>query len=432
MLGKKYILTAACVYLAYFCHGMMAIAITQNATPLMAQWGTDLAGILTIVGWTGLGKFLCVWICGEISDRIGRRWMMVLGGVGYVAFFIGLMYTHSYGMACFFAFLGGAVTECFDGGGYPAIQESFPKAPGAALVWIKGFIAISGTIYPFIVAQLAGTSMWTALLWVPGILSIGVVILAFVAPFSYDANLKEERAAKLAGKAKADPATEAAKARIVNKPSFAVEGVICLAYGFIAMMTFYLIQQCIAIYGQGVLHMSPTAAHLLTSYYTIGGFSAVIIGSIILARGVRTLTLLLFYTAGSLISMLAMCFIQTPVVTGITSFTVGFCAAGGALQLGVALIGEYFPAKKGRNLGIYYTFMGFASYVGPLIAGKLVSMSTEGLEKGTEAYMAAQALGKVHIMYFDLFIALIGFVMMLILVLRYKYIFGVSPFTLNK
>lgn len=432
MLGKKYLLTAACVYLAYLAHGIQAIIISQLRDEFMVQWSTDISGIFNVIAWTGLGKFLTVWLCGEISDRIGRRPMMLIGSIGYLLFFTLLIYTQNYLFACISAFLGGAATSFFDGGAYPALQESFPKAPASALILIKGFISISGIFYPLFLAVILGNSsyQWTVGLWIPLAISVLVFVFACIAPFSYDAALKQKKRDGDKGKQQvvADASIQLARARFIKQPSFAIEGVCCLAYGFICMMTFYLIQQCITIYGRDVIGMSDIASRALMSYYTVGSLIAVLLGSVIMAMRVKVISLLVIYTFGSLISMLLMCFIQTPLVTAITSFTIGFFAAGGVLQSGVALIGEYFPSKKGRNLGIYYTFMGLASYVGPVICAKLIDATTAGLEKGTPKYVAAEVLGKIHIMYFDLVIAAIGFGLMAVLALRYKSIFGNSPF----
>lgn len=54
----------------------------------------------------------------------------------------------------------------------------------------------------------------------------------------------------------------------------------------------------------------------------------------------------------------------------------GFFAAGGALQTGLAVVQLFNPAK-GRNTGIYYTFMGAASYLIPVVAAQLTKSSGE-------------------------------------------------------
>lgn len=55
----------------------------------------------------------------------------------------------------------------------------------------------------------------------------------------------------------------------------------------------------------------------------------------------------------------------------------GFFAAGGALQTGLAVVQLFNPGPKGRNTGIYYTFMGAASYLIPVVAAQLTKSSGE-------------------------------------------------------
>lgn len=432
MREKRFLITAICIYLAYFTHGMQAIVISQLREQFAVQWSTDLAGVMGIIAWTGLAKFLSVWVCGEISDRIGRKPMVIIGAVSYVVFFTGLLLSTNYTVAAICAFLAGAATSCWDGSCYPALQESFPKAPGSALVALKGFVSLSGMLYPLFIGYLVTTgASWGLAIWTPLACSVLVLALGFMAPFSYDEEIKENRANKKAGKeVKAAPAPELGL--VVGKTKFAVEGTCCLIYGFIAMMTFYLIQQCITIYGKDVIGMSEMASRALMTYYTAGSIAAVIIGATIMAKGVRPIGLLIVYTCGSLVSLLLMYYVRVEAVTMVTSFAIGFCAAGGALQSGLAVFGEFFPNKKGRNLGMYYTFMGLASYLGPVIAGWFLRRQTEGLDAQSTAYVIAEAVGKSHIILFDGAIAAAGFVLMLVVGFRYKQVFGVSPFTRKK
>lgn len=66
--------------MCYFTHGIQAILLSQNQVNFYTQWGYTDPGagaeaVSLAIAATGLGKFLTVWIGGEVSDRIGRkRW----------------------------------------------------------------------------------------------------------------------------------------------------------------------------------------------------------------------------------------------------------------------------------------------------------------------------------------------------------------------
>lgn len=423
MRDKRFLITAVCIYLAYFTHGMQAITISQLREQFMLQWNTDLAGVMGVIAWTGVAKLVSVWACGEISDRIGRRPLVIIGAVGYLVFFSGLLVSGSLLAASVCAFLAGASTSCFDGSCYPALQESFPKAPAAALVALKGFISLAGMFYPLLIGWLVSDgAAWRVALWAPLACSGLVLLLGSRAPFSYDEELKAGKQGTPA------PAARVPAARFASPPRFAVEGSCCLLYGFISMMTLYLVQQCLTIYGRDVLMMTDMDSRALTTYFTAGSLTAVFIATAIMARGARPLGVLLVYTLGSFIALCLMYYARQPAVLSIASFSIGFCAAGGAMQAGLAVFGEFFPSKKGRNLGVYYTFMGLAASTGPMIVAWLLRRATLGLTPASEAYRLAEVAAKTQIVAFNAAVAGAGFILMLIIAVRYRKVFGVGPF----
>ena len=97
MKAKKYLWSIICVYFCYLTHGIQAIILSQNNVNFAKQWGFNmsdpqsaayaagLAAVSTAVAWTGFGKFVSVWIGGEISDRVGRKKLMIGGAALYIS-----------------------------------------------------------------------------------------------------------------------------------------------------------------------------------------------------------------------------------------------------------------------------------------------------------------------------------------------------------
>lgn len=420
MRGKRYILSLLSVYFVYLTHGIQAIVISQNSANFQQQWGVDAGGISGVIAWTGLGKLISVWICGEISDKIGRKIMIVLGAIMYILFFAILLTTHSAGLAGFAAFMAGVATSFFDGACYPVAQETWVKAPGTAVILIKGVISVSGAIYPILVANAAGTGNWRGLIVLPIVMSVIVLVVALIAPYVYDDELKQMKKEKTQDSSAkiVDEDAIRGKARIKSPIPFAVV-VGCALYGFIAMATMYSAQQYLKSFGLTVLGMSEMSASFLTTLYTIGSFVAVVVWGVAMAAlRWRTLVVLLIDLAGSVVAYLLVVLFHTPGMVRFAAFAIGFFAAGGALQCGVALIQEFHPGAKGRNLGIYYTFMGLASYVMPLLAQAFYNAAG-----GDEA----QAV--INEMSVNLVLAIIGLVFMVFLAVKYKKWFGVSVFS---
>lgn len=446
MRGKKYFLTLAVVYLAYLTHGIQAIVLSQNSAHFAEQWGTDAAGVTAVIAYTGLAKFITVWICGEISDKLGRKIMAMIGALMYVVAFFGVLTTHSIGVAGVCAFLMGAATSFFDGSLYAAAQESWIKAPGAATILIKGFISVSGIIYPLLVAYLSGLggSAWRVGIIIPVVMSAILCVIAFIAPYSYDEELKEKRAAGTVEKkdgSKLDADAQYAANRFkIPAPKWLVVPLAIM--GFINMSTMYSAQQFLKLYGQSYCGMSEMKAASLASLYTVGSLAAVIIWAVALAAlRWRTLQVLIIDLCGSIIFYALVVTVKSQAVVQAACVGIGFFAAGGALQCGVTLINEFHPGPKGRNLGIYYTMMGLSGYVMPVIASRLITMyQSTGLEQaaaqgltGDELTAAAatiaSGLASRMSLGINLVFAIIGLLFCLFLAANYKKWFGVPAFS---
>ena len=425
MRGKKYLLTLAVVYLAYMTHGIQAIIISQNLDNLALQWGTDAAGVYAAISATGLAKLLTVWICGELSDKIGRRPMAVAGAVMYAVFFTGCLTTTNYTVAYVLAFLAGAATSFFDGCLYAAAQESWVKAQGAATILIKGFISISGLFYPMLVVSLraAGGTAWKTGFMLPIVMSVILLVISVIAPYSYDEEMKEKKAAGKTDtrkKSGLDQDALVAQARFqVPAPKWLV--VPLAVMGFINMAAMYSAQQLLNRYGLNYVGMSDTVSAGLTSLYTGGSLAAVLLWAFAMAKlRWRTLKVLIIDLCGTVCCYALVVFTKSEAVIQFAAFAIGFFAAGGALQCGVTLIQEFHPGPKGRNLGIYYTFMGLASYVMPVITGKMTASS------GNEGLAARTSLS------LNLVFAACGLAFCLYLAANYKKWFGVSAFAAKK
>ena len=127
MKAKKYIWSMICVYMAYLTHGMQALIFSQNQVNFATKWGFDMtdpssaayaAGVCSSfhsnrMDW--IGKFISVWIGGEISDRVGRKKLMIGGAILYIICFATMFVTNNATVAaimglfrwyCYIWFLG--------------------------------------------------------------------------------------------------------------------------------------------------------------------------------------------------------------------------------------------------------------------------------------------------------------------------------------
>lgn len=386
---NKYLPTAIGLYINYIIHGMGVIIISQNQKALMGQWDTDLMGVAKVISMLGIGRLIAILISGRLSDKFGRKPFIYLGIVTYSLYFFGILYSQSVTMAMIFAVIAGVSNSFLDSGTYPALMESFPKKAGTANVLIKAFVQIGQFTLPIMLKIINTNQLWYG--WsfiIPVIVFVLNGLFLLKRPFP-DQDAKE------------NDQSEIQAVTFKSQPKIAIEGVCFIIYGFISQATFYLISQFIGIYGEEVARMTTDNANLLISYYSTGSLVCVAVTAV-LATKVRPVYLVVLYTLVSFVTILVMWLFPTPTVMMIGAAFVGFFAAGGVMQLGLTVMGEMFPAGKGTITGVFYTFGSIASFLIPIIAAAIAKTNVRG------------------IMLFDTIIAGIGFLLAVIIFIRYR------------
>ena len=424
MKAKKYILSMVTVYMAYLTHGMQALIFSQNQVNFALKWGFDMsepesaayaagaAAVSTAIAWTGFGKFISVWIGGEISDRVGRKKLMIGGAALYIVCFATMLMTTNAKLAAFAGLMAGVATSGFwDASGYPAVQEAYPAAPGTALIMIKFFVAASSIFYPIICVATGNLQVNVIL---PLVLSVVVLVLACMAKFVYD-----DEKAKLGGQGgkKADQAEiDAAKARLLVAPGGFTK-LLTYFYAFLVMAVMYGAQQYTKAFGLAYCGLSEMQAASFTTMYQVGSIVAVAFWAVMMSKlKWHPLKVLIIDSLMTAVALLGVLFIHQVAIVYIAILLLGFGCAGGALQTGLSVVQEFVPGPQGRNTGIYYTFMGAASYLMPVVVGRLTIISGE-----------SKAVYTLMVLMFVL--AAVQVVATLYLIGRYKKVFSENPLT---
>ena len=427
MKAKKYALSMIAVYMAYLTHGIQALIFSQNKINFATQWGFDMtnpesatyaagvAAVSTAIAWTGFGKFCSVWIGGEISDRVGRKKLMIGGAILYVICFITMLKTGNATLAAFAGFLAGVATSGFwDASGYPAVQEAYPAAPGAALIGIKFFVSLSGMIYPLLAVRNTDAGMWKMNIYIPLVMSFVVLALAIIAPYVYDDEKKAAKESGGKGTNEIEAEIQAAKDRMLVKPS-AFAKFCAYFYAFLCMAIMYGAQQYTKAFGQAYSGLTEVQAAGMTTIYTLGSLCAVIFWAFMMAKlKWNPLKVIIVDSVMTAIALAVVLLIHNVAIVYAAILAIGFFSAGGALQTGLGVVQMFNPGPKGRNTGIYYTFMGAASYLIPVVAAKLTVISGEGAAVYT-------------LMGMMLVLAILATLSTLYLIAQHKKVFGESP-----
>lgn len=396
---KSYKPLCLSMYLNYFVHGIGVLILAQNMDALAQRWGS-IADVAWVISMLGIGRLIVLFVSGKLSDKYGRKPFVILGMVTYIAFFAGILLSPTSTVACVFGILAGIANSFLDAGTYPALIEANPNSASTATVLIKAFVSAGQFVLPLFIGILLSMHLWYG--W--SFIVAGVILLLnipLIMKFSFP-SMNPVQEAKEEG-------LSAAAATWVPKSKWYLEGICFVIYGYISQATFYLISQWLTKYGVAVAQMTDMAARSLISYYSIGSLACVFFTAFITKKGVRTITLLVAYTFISTIAIGALYFMPSSTLAPALSFIVGFSAAGGVMQLGLVMMTEMFPKGKGTMTGIFYTTGSIASFTIPVITG----------------YMADSGINSI--MGLDAAIALVGFIIAIIIYVRYNSVMKDKP-----
>jgi MFS family permease len=386
------------LYLNYFVHGIGVIILAQNMDALAARWGS-IADVAWVISMLGIGRLIVLFVSGKLSDKYGRKPFVVLGMITYISFFVGILLSPTSTVACIFGILAGIANSFLDAG-YPALIESYPESASTATVLLKAFISAGQFLLPLFVGFLVASNEWYGWSFI-----VAAVILAVNIPVMLKMSFPSMNPAQEAK----DEGKDAAAAAWIPKSKWYLEGICFVIYGYISQATFYLISQWLTKYGVAVAQMPDMAARSLMSYYSVGSLACVFFTAFITKKGVRPITLLVVYTLISTLSISALYFMPSASLAPVLSFVVGFSAAGGVMQLGLVMMTEMFPKGKGTMTGIFYTTGSIASFTIPVITG----------------YMADSGINSI--MGLDAAIALAGFIIAVLIYIRYNSVMKERP-----
>lgn len=324
--STPFILAVLCIYFSYFLHGISVITLAQNMSSLAEKFSTDNAGIAYLISGIGLGRLISILFFGVISDKFGRRAVILMAVIMYLLFFFGIPACPNLTLAYGLAVCVGIANSALDTGGYPALMECFPKASGSAVILVKAMVSFGQMFYPMLVSYMLLNNIWYGYgLIIPGILFVLITLMLLKSKFPsqlVDASVANELP------------------QMNSKPLVWLEGVSSVLFGVAAFSTFYVIVVWMPKYAMAFAGMSEAEALKTISYYIIYLY-------------------------------------PSPLVCNAGAFVIGFSAAGGILQLGVSVMSEFFPKSKAKVTSIYMMMGGLANFVIPLITGYLSNIGLQ-------------------------------------------------------
>lgn len=356
IMKNQYLKAASGMYINYFLLGMVNIILASNMPSLTEQWDTDSTGISYLIAAIGIGRLLTYGLSGVLSDKFGRKPLIMVSSVIMGVFLIGIPFSPTYEMAFVFALLAGISNSAMDAGTYPALTEMFPESAGSASVMVKAFGSLGATILPFIILFLTTNQLFYGFAFlVPAVIYFMNMFLVLSASFpsKSEAVSKEE---------------DLHSNRFITEPKFWSEGVALIVIGFTSTALFTVSQIWLPSFGQEVAGMQSSSAIKLLSYYSVGSLISVLLLSILLNKWIKPVTVILLYPMITLLTVIIILTIHSPIVLSISSFFLGASTAG-IFQLTIAIMTELFWRKKrncNRNRcdGIQFGERHFTNYNG--------------------------------------------------------------------
>ncbi|MFF3025498.1 MFS transporter [Gottfriedia sp. NPDC057948] len=381
------------LYINYFLLGMINIIFSSNMSFLTTQLNTDSSGIGFLVSGIGIGKLITLSVSGRLSDKFGRKPLVVTASFLYLIFLIGIPLAPSYKLAFLLAIIAGVSNSILDSGAYPALIEAFPKNTGLSTVLIKAFISIGAMILPILISYFMNHKIFYG---------FSFFILAFI--FLINGSfLSSVSFPKKSNKNDEDNINE--EDRFRTKPNIWLEGLATIFMGFTTTTLFMIVQVWLPTYGINKLDMSRTESIQLLSYFNIGSLISVLILAIVINRFVSPILILILYPFLTSLSLLVLLFSQQPILLIISSFLIGFSTAG-LFQLCITVIVEFFPKNKATISAYVSTASSSAFIVIPYITGLLV-----------------KNIGVTVVFWLDFIIAIISIILATYVYYRHKKIF---------
>lgn len=388
-----YMKAASGIYVNFFLLGMVNIILVSNMGSLTGQWETDSAGISYLIAAIGIGKLFTYAFFGRLSDKLGRKPLVLFSAFTMGIFLIAIPFAPNYQVAFVLALLAGISNSAMDAGSYPGLVEAFPKSSGTASVLVKAFIAVGTGLLPMLILFIANQEMFYGYaFFIPAMIYFLNTLFLLTASFPDHRVKQKENAIQEDGSI----------TKFHSVPIFKKEGLALVIIGFTSTGLFTVAQIWLPSFGQQVLGMAESVSLKLLSYYSLGMIISVLSLAVLLKKFIRPVTVLVVYPIITFISIVTILSIRSTEIVSIASFFVGFSTAG-IYQLAIATITELFWKKKGTVTGILATAGGVAAVAMPLITG---FMSRTG--------------NISHIFIFDAFLSVIGVVCALYVYNRYK------------
>lgn len=350
------------LFINYLIHGIALTILAQNITQLSAVWQKLLVTATYVLSGTGIGRLIAYVILGYLSDKVGRKNILIFGMISYLVFFIATPINQSLSLAYYLAIIAGISNSALDSATYPIFADlKNDQSDSTNSILIKSCMSIGEFLLPLIVVSLHSSNQWFGWsFFIPAIILIINLINLLMIKFPNK---------------KTDENKEELKQNQISKSKKVILTTLFIIFGYTSMALMLSFIQWITLFANNALHYNLWISHLLLSSYSLGSIAGSISMFFILKKQVKRIRLMLLINLVAGVMITGIFLIHNPIISIICSFIFGFTAASGVMQMGLEELLLNFNQRKGLMTGIFFMSGSVASFTVPIITGKLTSIS---------------------------------------------------------
>ena len=157
----------------------------------------------------------------------------------------------------------------------------------------------------------------------------------------------------------------------LKNANFSVESIALILITSIA--TFQLWLNCAQTFGKEIAGIPSASVSMMQTYYSAGAMVALVVTSLLITK-FKQVRFLVIYPAISVVMLVLVYLVKTPMICFVGAFVIGYAAAGGVLQMAAATVNDLFPNIKGIITSLVMIASSLCNYTILSAAAKMSSM----------------------------------------------------------
>lgn len=126
---------------------------------------------------------------------------------------------------------------------------------------------------------------------------------------------------------------------------------------------------CAQTFGKEIAGIPSESVSMMQTYYSAGTMVALVVTSLLITKFKQVI-----YPAISVVMLVLVYLVKTPMICFVGAFVIGYAAAGGVLQMATATVNDLFPNIKGTITSLVMIASGLCNYTILSAAAKMSSM----------------------------------------------------------